>query len=421
MPATAPRASTPPTNAQAGATGAARIAPRLAFYLQASMTLSFLAGSSAPTPMYALYQGAWGFSSTMLTVAFGIYALGVLAALLVAGRLSDHVGRRPVLMVAAAGQVLAMAVFATAGGLSDLLFGRVVQGLSAGAAIAAVGAGLLDLDKARGAVANSVAPLLGTAFGGVLAGVLVQYLPAPTQLVYVLLGVVFAIQGIAVAFIAETAPSRPGALASLRPRFGVPVAVRTPVLAVAPVLVAVWALGGFEASLGPTLLRSLSGSNSILLGSVALFVLAGTGALAVIALQQQDARALLRIGTSALLAGLAIALAALTLHSVALFLLGTAVAGVGFGSGFQGALRAVVALIAAHERAGVLSVLFVISYLALGIPAMLAGYGLTHQGDIYATAREFSVAVMVLAALALAATFRRAVSAAPRSPSRRVA
>src|SRR5687768_2906596 len=77
------------------------ILPRRAtFYLQASITLSFLAASSAPTPLYPLYQAAWGLSAVTVTVAFGIYAIAVLAALLVAGRLSDHVGRRPVLLVA---------------------------------------------------------------------------------------------------------------------------------------------------------------------------------------------------------------------------------------------------------------------------------------------------------------------------------
>ena len=67
-----------------------------AFYLLASITISFLAGSSAPTPLYALYQAKWGFSPITVTIIFGIYALSVLTALLFVGRLSDHLGRRPV-------------------------------------------------------------------------------------------------------------------------------------------------------------------------------------------------------------------------------------------------------------------------------------------------------------------------------------
>jgi len=94
------------------------------------------------------------------------------------------------------------------------------------------------------------------------------------------------------------------------------------------------------------------------------------------------------------------------MQSVQLFLLGTAVAGVGFGAGFQGALRTVVAQIAPQERAGTLSVLFVISYLAMGVPAGPGRYGLARGGDIFATALEFGAAVIVLAALALLATYR---------------
>src|SRR5947199_232190 len=112
----------PPAARQAPA---ARLSPRAAFYLQASITVSFLAGSSAPTPLYALYQAQWHFTSTMVTVIFGIYALAVLGALLVAGRLSDYAGRRPVLLGAIAVQVLAMAIFAAAGSVNALLVARV--------------------------------------------------------------------------------------------------------------------------------------------------------------------------------------------------------------------------------------------------------------------------------------------------------
>src|SRR5712675_2571926 len=161
-----------------------RLSQGASFYLLASITVSFLAGSSAPTPLYPLYQAEWGFSPVAVTFVFGIYAIGVLGALLVAGRLSDYVGRRPVLIVATAVQAGTMFLFAFADGLSTLIAARVIQGLSTGAAISAVGAGMMDVDKVRGAVANSVAPATGTALGGVLAGLMVHYLPAPTHLVY---------------------------------------------------------------------------------------------------------------------------------------------------------------------------------------------------------------------------------------------
>src|SRR5664279_2870772 len=81
-----------------------RLSPTVAFYLQASIVVTFLAGSSAPTPLYAVYQDEWGFTPITTTVVFGVYAVAVLVALLIAGSLSDHVGRRPVLIAAIAGQ-----------------------------------------------------------------------------------------------------------------------------------------------------------------------------------------------------------------------------------------------------------------------------------------------------------------------------
>lgn len=93
-----------------------RLPQRVAFYLQASIVVAFLAASSAPTPLYAVYQGEWGFSPITTTVVFGIYALAVLAALLTVGSLSDHIGRRPVLLTAIALQAVAMVVLSTAGG-----------------------------------------------------------------------------------------------------------------------------------------------------------------------------------------------------------------------------------------------------------------------------------------------------------------
>ena len=138
--------------------------------LLSSLVVSFLAASAVPTPLYAVYQAEWGFSPITTTVVFGVYAVAVLVALLVLGRLSDHVGRRPVLLAGLLGQAVAMVVFATASGVPELLPARVVQGVATGAALGAVGAGLLDVDRARGTVANAVAPGLGTSSGALVSG-----------------------------------------------------------------------------------------------------------------------------------------------------------------------------------------------------------------------------------------------------------
>ncbi|HEY4393529.1 MAG TPA: MFS transporter [Polyangia bacterium] len=388
-----------------------RLSRTAAFYLQASIILLFLAGSSAPTAIYALYQTAWGFSPITVTAVFAIYALAVLAALLVTGGLSDYVGRRPVLQVATLLQALAMLLFATAQGVGALLVARVVQGLSTGAAAGAVGAGMLDLDRDKGTVANAVGPMLGTATGALLSGLMVAFLPAPTVLVYVVLGVLFLAQAAGVAVLPETVTPRPGALASLRPRFHLPARARGPMLLAVPALVAAWALVGFYGSLGPTLVRRLLGSTSPVLGGLLLTTMAAAGALTVFLTRAWSPRAMTLLGTSMLMAGVVVSLGAVGHSAVGLLFVGTAVAGAGFGASFQGAIRGVVLLAAPHERAGLLSVLYVVAYLAFGAPAVLAGIGVVHGGGLLVTTREYGLAVIALAGAALLGTLLRRAEA----------
>jgi MFS family permease len=379
----------------------------VAFSLQASIIVSLLAGSSAPTPLYAIYQAAWGFTPLAITIVFGIYALAVLATLLVFGRLSDHVGRRPLLIVAMLLQSVAMVVFVAAADVPALIIARILQGISTGMAAGAVGAGMLDIDRAKGTIANAIGPMTGTAIGGMISSVLVKYLPAPLHLVYLVFLAIFLAQLLGVARMAETVSPKPGALASLRPQFRLPPAVRAPMLLAIPTLTAAWALAGFYGSLGPTLVRQLAGGGSVLLGGFTLFVLAGSGALALLCLRRLVAQTMMQLGTAAIFTGVALTILSTTDGSLGVFFVGIAVAGVGFGAGFQGAIRSVVPLAQPHERAGVLSILYVVAYLAMGFPAVLGGVRIVHGGGLLTTAREYGIAVMVLAAVALLGTLSR--------------
>lgn len=387
-----------------------RLSRPLAFALQASIIVSFLAGSSVPTPLYALYQARWGFSPIMTTVVFGIYALAVLVTLLVTGRLSDHVGRRPVILVAAAMQAVTMAIFVLADGVGHLVLARVVQGIATGMAASAVGAGMVDIDREKGTLANSALPPLGTATGGILGGLFAHLLPAPTTTVYVFLGVVFVLQLVGVLLMPETVTPQAGALASLRPQLGIPDRLRRPLLLVAPALVGAWALAGFHGALGPMLLRRLMGAPSLALSGSVLGVLASSGAITVLLTRRWDAVRTITVGTGLLGGGVAATLLAIAQQSVAGFFLATAVAGAGFGSAYQGAVRSVLPLAAAHERAGVLSVIYVIAYLAMGVPAVAAGIGCVHGGGVIVTSWIYGGAVIALALVTGAAA-----RSAPRS------
>jgi MFS family permease len=402
-----------------------RLTGRPAVYLLASLIVALLAASAAPTPLYAIYQARWDFSPITTTVVFGVYAVAVLAALLTLGKLSDYVGRRPVLLAALAVQAASLLVFATAGGVPALLAARVVQGLSTGAALGAIGAGMMDVDRERGTFANAVAPGMGTGTGVLLSALAVRYLPAPAHLIYLALLGVITVQAAGVALMRETVTRTPGALSTLVPEIRLPRTLRGPVLAAGPVLFAVWALAGLYGALGPALVGTLTGSADVVLGGLSLFVLAAAAVISIILLRGAAARTVMLTGILTLIAGVAVTLLALSAKSPVLFFAGTAISGIGFGSGFQGGIRSVAPLAAAHERAGVLSLLYLISYLGLGLPAVAAGFLVVHGGGLTDTARYYGAAVILLAALALLGLHRtrpgrtRAPAGRPAAGARR--
>jgi MFS family permease len=152
---------------------------RPAVFVLASLIVALLASSAAPTPLYAIYQVRWHFTPITTTVVFGVYALAVLAGLLAMGKLSDYIGRKPVLLTAIAVHAGSLVIFVTATGVPALLAARVVQGLSTGAALGAIGAAMLDMDRDLGTFANAVAPGMGTASGAILSALAVRFLPDP--------------------------------------------------------------------------------------------------------------------------------------------------------------------------------------------------------------------------------------------------
>ncbi|MGQ0845040.1 MAG: MFS transporter [Sporichthyaceae bacterium] len=387
-----------------------RLGPRASFGLLVSLAVSFLAAASVPTPLYGVYAQQWGFSAIVGTEVFAVYALSVLAALLTIGRLSDHIGRRPLLLAAIAAQVVALVLFVAAGGVATLFVARFIQGVATGAAIGAMGAGMLDLDGRRGPRFNAVAPMVGTGLGAVVSGAFIQYLPAPTHLIYVVVLAIFVVQALLVLAMPETVTRRPGALASTRPTFAVPRALRGPVWAAAPALIATWSMAGLYGSLGPALVQRVSGSGNHVLGGSALFVLALGGAAVVLLLDGVEPRKLMLFGIATLFVGVGITLPAASASATGFFL-AALVAGAGFGAAFQGALRTIVGQAQAHERAGVLSVLFVFSYLAFGIPAVIAGVLVTQTGDILTTLYLYGSTVMLLSALAGGAMLRQGTRA----------
>jgi len=364
--------------------------------------LTFLAASSAPTPLYHLYQEGLHFSAGMLTLIFGVYALSLLAALLTVGSLSDHLGRKPVIFAALLLNMLAMLLFINEGSVAWLIAARTLQGFATGMATAVLGAALLDTDRQQGPLVNSVAPLLGMACGAMGSSLLVEYAPLPTQLIYWALLALMLLQALYVWRLPETVSRIPGALASLRPTLHVPPQARRALWLSLPVDIAVWAMGGFYLSLAPSLVRAATGSTSNLIGGGLVAVLTLSGALMIFTLRNRAADKVLRLGAGLLAIGVTLILTAVHSASLALFFIATLIAGSGFGAGFLGALRSVVPLALPHERAGLMSAFYVLSYLAFCLPSLLAG-NLIRSVGLIATTDGYGAVLILLALGALVA------------------
>src|SRR5580658_4828008 len=368
---------------------------RAAFWLAGGVLWLLFCAAGAPSPLYGIYRAQLGFSATTLTAVFAIYALVLLATLLVFGSVSDYVGRRRVILAA-------LAVFLAAHSVGLLFAARALQGVGVGTATGALGAALIDLQPEGSGLApliTTAAPLLGLGAGALGASALAQYGPAPTRLVWwLLLGTSVAVAA-GILAMPEPGTRHPGVLASLRPRASVPRRARGTFAIAVPCLVAVWALSSLYQSLGPSLAAQVTGSRDLLWGGLLIFLLTGVAAAATVAFRGVTPRTAMLAGCLVLLVGLAVTFTAIATTTAAAFLAGTAVAGVGFGMALLGVNRTLIALAAPGQRAGLIAAIFIISFLGLSIPALIAGVATAHFG-LHRTALAYCAAVAALVAVA---------------------
>lgn len=380
---------------------ASEVSTRRSLAIHSGTLIVFLAASGAPTPLYRLYQATWHFTPTLLTVIFATYAFALLTSLLFVGRLSDHLGRRPVITLAILLDLAAMLTFLLADGPGWLVAARFLQGIATGLATAAIGAALLDIDRVHGATINSIAPLIGLAVGALGSTSLVVLAPSPLQGVYVVLGVLLLASLAFTWTTSETSGGRPGALASLRPSIAVPEHARAALLAVTPLNVAVWMLGGFYLSLMPSLVAQTTHSTSPWLGGLTVAALTFTGAMAVLAAMRVSAYRALIVGAGLLVTGLSLILIGARYGSGTWLIVGSIIGGGGFGASFLGAVRAVLPLADASDRTRLMAVFYIESYLAFAAPTIAIGWVAQHYGllvaiDVYAA----TILILALAAVA---------------------
>jgi MFS family permease len=381
------------------------VLPRtVSFWLVGAAMATLTAASSAPSPLYPVYQAQYRISDITLTVIFAVYVFALIASLLTVGRLSDYIGRRVVLAGALLVEAGAMALFVASDGVGWLLWARVVQGFATGAAIGVLSAYLLDLQPGSasrlGSLVNSAAPTLGLGVGAIITGVLVQDAPLPTRLIFVILMVLFVVLVLTTVVLPETVARVPGGLAAMRPEIAVPQRARRAFAGALPTMVSTWALGGLILSVGGSLLGTVFGQTNYVVIGLVIGLLPLSGSAAAVLARDWSPPVMARRGGVALAVGTGLFLLALGWSSIVLFVVAAVVAGAGFGAGFLGSLRSVSQLAEPNERAALLSAVYVVSYVAFSVPALVAGVVTTHIG-LRETSYGYGGFVLVVAVVAL--------------------
>lgn len=355
--------------------------------------------SGLPSPLYGIYQDEWGFSTLLLTLVFAVYCLGVLTSLLLAGRLSDEIGRRPVLIVAVAGLVASTLLFLAAQSVGWLLLARTLQGLATGAALAAAGAALLDFhadgDAEHAGFVNGIVSGFGMASGVLLAAVLSQYAPEPLLLPFAILLALLTVVLLLVLALPEPVVRVPHPrLRPARPR--VPREMRAAFLLASLGVIASWSVMGVVLALGPKLSAELLETDNHLASGVMVVVMVLAGTLASLPARRVEVRRATAGGSLVLGVGMLLEAASLSTGSAALFVGGGALVGVGFGFAFLGALRSLTHAVPERHRAEVMAAFYLVAYGANALPALAAGMAIADL-HLYPTFRLFAVAVALVA------------------------
>ncbi|WP_210253451.1 MFS transporter [Shinella kummerowiae] len=345
-----------------------------------------MAGASAPSPFYPSLQQEIGFSAATLTGIFAVYTVALLISLLVTGSLSDHVGRRPVISAGFVLMALSLLLFWQAGDVAGLMVARTLQGVAAGLLLSALSAAVVDLEPrdrpGSASVWNSVIPLGGLSVGALISGILMDVTEMAEADVFGTLVVAYVLFAAVIWLIPETAPRHEGVWASLRPRVGVPATAAKAFWRSAPAVVAGWATGGLYLSLGAPIVRHVFGAEDHVTQAGVVALLCAAGAVACYLARGHSSRQVTLYGTSALSIGTALTLLAIGWQSLPAYLAALIIAGTGFGTCFYGVLRSIVPVVRPDERGELFASLFTLSYLAFGLPTLLAGmavgiFGLT--------------------------------------------
>jgi MFS family permease len=368
-------------------------------------------GSTLLTPLYDLYRTAYGFSSLVLVLLYAVYVIGNLLALLVFGRLSDQIGRKPLVIASLALGAVSAAAFLVARSLDWLFAARIVSGLAVGIGSGAATAWITEFTRperrARAAILMTGFNFIGLALGPILAGALVEYAPQPFRVPFGAYLVILAITALIVVGQPETLAAR--SKVRLTPKLGIPPGARAAFIAPAAAGFTAMAVVGFYAALGPTAIRlDLHVTNRALASAMVagLFVL---GAVLIFATPRVSPRAAMLAGLGATPIGMALLVCAQQFASIPAFLLGTGACSVAGSLGYRGGLSVANSLAPPERRAEIASAFFICCFCGNALPIIGLG-ALTEQTSRHFADTVFAGVVSGVALIAWIASFAVRVS-----------
>jgi len=355
-------------------------------------------GTNIPSPLYGVYAQRLAFSEGTITLIFAVYCLLLIGALLVFGRLSDQIGRRPVVLAALLVISLGSLLFALAQSVAWLLIARAVQGIAVGMLSGAATAALAELhptgDRRKAALVATVALTGGSAIGPLFGGLLAEYGPYPLVIPYLAnLGLLAAVIAGLWATMPETVTRKPRAEVSLRPRRPrVPAGVRYPFALGSGVCFVGWAVAGLFIALVPHYADTLLGVGNLAVAGGPVSLMLGAACVVQVVLRKLSPGRAMASGMAAQVAGMAAILVAVPAGSVLWLLAGALLDGAGLGLAFMGGLGLVGRVAPAASRAEVLSACYVIIYLGESVPVLGVGYGAAWIG-LYPAVAAFAAVI----------------------------
>ncbi|WP_376772939.1 MFS transporter [Streptomyces himalayensis] len=367
-------------------------------------------GTTLPTPLYGLYREQIGFSELLVTVVFAVYAIGVIAALLIAGDFSDVLGRRPILLCALGLAALSALCFLSEGGLPLLFAGRVLSGLSAGLLSGTGTAAVLELApagrRARAGFAATAANMGGLGLGPLTAGVLAEYGPWPLWLPF-LMHLALLVIAVAVTWLLPETVHRSGERRLLRPQgMVVPAEVRGVFAPSALAAFAGFSLLGLFTAVAPAFLSETLGVHNLAVSGAVVFSVFCASTVGQLLMSRVSARSALPVGCLVLVAGLLLVGVSLLLASLPFLLVGAVAGGIGQGLAFRAGLTVVSAAAPENRRGATISAFFVVAYGGISVPVIGVG-ALTMALGLRNAGLVFAGCVMVLAAGAGGHLWRR--------------